>query len=79
MRDEIMPAREKAAYWVEYVLRHGGAQHLLTKEKNMPFYQAYLLDVWLFLLLSTSLFLFFAYKCLSWMLRTIIPVKVKTQ
>lgn len=49
MKDELMPAKEVAAYWVEHVLRHGGAQHLQSKAKEMPFYQLYFLDVWLFL------------------------------
>ena len=41
MHDEIMPSRK-------VVLRHGGSKH--PQSKGMPFYQLYLLDVWLFLL-----------------------------
>lgn len=49
MRDELVPAKDAAAYWVEHVLRHG-TQHLQFKVKDMPFYKVYLLDIWLFLI-----------------------------
>jgi glucuronosyltransferase len=50
MHDELMPSRKVAAYWVEHVLRHGGPKH--PQSKDMPFYQVYLLDFWLFLFVS---------------------------
>ena len=49
MRDEILPGKDVATYWIEYVIRHGGTKHLQLASKKMPFYQKYLLDVTLFL------------------------------
>ena len=37
MHDELVPGKKIAAYWVEYILRHGGTKHLETTSKNMPF------------------------------------------
>nr|CAD7426444.1 unnamed protein product [Timema monikensis] len=42
---------ERAVYWTEYVLRHGGAPHLRSVAVDMPLYQYLLLDVGLVLLL----------------------------
>ena len=49
MHDEIIPAKEEAAYWVEHILRHGG-KHLQSRGKEMPFHQLYLIDIWLALI-----------------------------
>ena len=55
MRDELLPAKDVAAYWVEHVLRHGGTKHLQSKVKDMPWYKVYLLDVILFLITVLAL------------------------
>lgn len=44
MQDEIMPGTHVAAYWIEYVIRHGGTKHLELAAKNIPFYKLYFLD-----------------------------------
>ena len=36
MQDEMMPGRDVAAYWIEYVIRHGGTKHLQLASKGMP-------------------------------------------
>ena len=76
----MIPGKDRAVYWVEHVLRHGGAKHLQLSSKKMPFYQKYLLDVWLFLALIGViigylfiLFLRFTFICMS------KPSKQKTQ
>jgi glucuronosyltransferase len=48
------PARslDTAILWVEYVMRHKGAEHLRSPLADIPFYQYYLFDVILFLLVS---------------------------
>ncbi|KAJ3658832.1 hypothetical protein Zmor_010553 [Zophobas morio] len=43
--DQPMPALEKAVWWIEYVIRHDGAEHLKYPGVDMPFYQYFLLDV----------------------------------
>jgi glucuronosyltransferase len=44
IRDEPMTPREKAVWWVEYVLRHNGTKHLDYIGRHVPFYQRYFLD-----------------------------------
>ena len=68
MRDELMPGKEVATYWIEHVLRHGGTKHLQLSGKDMPFYQHYLLDVFALLLLITLLGLFAIYKLGKWII-----------
>ena len=48
MRDEILPGKDVAIYWIEYVIRHGGTKHLQLASKNMPFHKKHLLDIALF-------------------------------
>ena len=50
MRDTPRTPLEKAGDWIEYLLRHGGAQHLRAQVFNIPWYQYYLLDVIAFLI-----------------------------
>jgi len=45
MRDELVSAKETAAYWIEYVVRHNGTKHFNLSSEKMPLYQYYLLDV----------------------------------
>lgn len=42
--DQPMPSREKAVWWVEYVIRHKGAKHLAYAGRLVPFHQKYWLD-----------------------------------
>ena len=49
MKDSPRTSLEKAGDWIEYVLRHGGTQHLRAQVFNIPWYQYYLLDVIAFL------------------------------
>ena len=49
MKDSPRTSLEKAGDWIQYVLRHGGTQHLRAQVFNIPWYQYYLLDVIAFL------------------------------
>jgi len=62
MQEEIMPGRDVAAYWIEYVIRHRGTKHLQLASKGMPFYQRHLLDVALLFVVIAIVFLTVAYK-----------------
>ena len=42
--DQPMAPREKAIWWIEYVIRHKGAKHLYYHGKDVPFYEKYFLD-----------------------------------
>ncbi|XP_068907170.1 UDP-glycosyltransferase UGT5-like [Tenebrio molitor] len=53
--DQPMSALEKAVWWIEYVIRHDGAEHLRYAGIDMPFYQYFLLDVIAFLLATLAL------------------------
>ena len=66
MRDEIMPAKDMAAYWIEHVLRHGGTKHLQSRAQDMPFYQLYLLDIWFVLIGIPAMVLFVTIKLCAW-------------
>ena len=43
-RDQPMNARERGAFWVEHVIRHGG-RHLRPPSMDLPLYQFLMLDV----------------------------------
>jgi hypothetical protein len=44
-KDEPMTSREKAAWWVEYVIRNNGTKHFEYSLKNIPIYEKYFLDI----------------------------------
>ena len=39
MRDQPQPPLERAVWWTEHVLRHGGAKHLRAPAANMSWTQ----------------------------------------
>ncbi|KAG5880371.1 hypothetical protein JTB14_029497 [Gonioctena quinquepunctata] len=45
MHDRPMKPLDSAVYWVEYVIRHKGAEHLRVGYRHLTWYQFYLLDV----------------------------------
>lgn len=49
MRDEFLKGQDVAVNWIEHVIRFNGTKHLKPTSQNIPFYQLYLLDVGLFL------------------------------
>ncbi len=69
IKDELVPGKDVAAYWIEHVLRHGGTKHLQSAGKDMPVYQYYLLDVFSFIFLVLLMFLFVTYRSLKWIVR----------
>lgn len=48
----------RAIYWIEYVLRFGGAEHLRSAGGDLPWYSYLLLDIVAALVLAVSLTLF---------------------
>ena len=66
LKDRRRTPLEETADWLEYVIRHGGAQHLRAQVFNMPWYQHYLLDVMAFLVAIVILIIvaiWFACRC----------------
>ncbi|XP_019754233.2 UDP-glucosyltransferase 2 [Dendroctonus ponderosae] len=47
LRDREVAPLATAVYWIEYVLRHNGAPHLRVASLELAWYQYYLLDVYL--------------------------------
>lgn len=45
VEDVPMSSADKAAWYVEYVIRHRGASHLSYRQKRIPFYQFHYWDV----------------------------------
>lgn len=67
-RDRPLGAMETAMYWIEYVIEHKGAPHLVTAGVHLPWYQFYLLDVIGLVLLSVFIMvsvLVFLYRKLT--------------
>ncbi|XP_034654250.1 UDP-glucuronosyltransferase 2C1 [Drosophila subobscura] len=44
-RDRPQSAMDTAIYWIEYVIEHRGAPHLVASGVQLPWYQFYLLDI----------------------------------
>ncbi|XP_038217977.1 UDP-glycosyltransferase UGT5-like [Zerene cesonia] len=57
MRDQPESGLQRAVWWTEYVLRHGGAKHLRSPAANMPWTEYYEIDFLLKLLLIACSFI----------------------
>ncbi|XP_026736026.1 UDP-glucuronosyltransferase 2B31-like [Trichoplusia ni] len=66
MRDEVQTPLERAVWWTEYVLRHGGAKHLRSPAANISWAEYLELELVLTLLagltVTLALFVFFIYN-----------------
>src|SRR6218665_1265819 len=69
-RDEPFTGRQKAAHWIEHVLKYGG-NHLRSKSLDLPLYQFLMLDV-LFVLVILALAILWLVKCLI----GLVPLKI---
>ncbi|XP_072938512.1 UDP-glucosyltransferase 2-like [Epargyreus clarus] len=58
INDEPLSAMERAVWWTEYVLRHGGTQHLRPLSANLCWHQYF--EVELFLLVIVFILCFFS-------------------
>lgn len=57
-RDQPQDPLDKAVFWVEYTLRHGGAQHLRIAARDMSYIQLYFLDFWALVIISLLIIVF---------------------
>lgn len=53
-RDQPMAPLSAAVFWVEFVMRHGGAQHLLLSSRHLTWWQYHSLDVVAALLVAVA-------------------------
>ncbi|XP_063287579.1 UDP-glucuronosyltransferase 2C1-like [Pelobates fuscus] len=68
-RDTPIPPLDAAVFWTEFAMRHGGAGHLKATGNNLPWYQYYLLDVILALVLTVSVCLYLVWRVLKAIIR----------
>ncbi|XP_051875993.1 UDP-glucuronosyltransferase 2A1-like isoform X3 [Pristis pectinata] len=62
--DQPMSSLERSVFWIEFVMRHGGAKHLRPAAHNLSWYQYHCLDVLAFLGACLAAFIFLLIKCL---------------
>lgn len=51
-RDRPEHPLDKAAFWIEYVIRHNGAKHMQSPAVHLNLLQYYMVDVFVFILIS---------------------------
>ncbi|KAE9543336.1 hypothetical protein AGLY_003247 [Aphis glycines] len=61
-KDRPMSPAESVVYWTEYVVRHKGAPHLRSHAFNLTWYQYFLLDVVVVILIFIALVILITYK-----------------
>jgi glucuronosyltransferase len=54
-KDQPMKPLDRAVYWVEYIIRNGGAEHLKSDSLELNDVQYFLLDISLISLVLTGL------------------------
>ncbi|XP_004419189.1 PREDICTED: UDP-glucuronosyltransferase 2C1-like [Ceratotherium simum simum] len=62
-RDQPMKPLDRAVFWIEFVMRHKGAEHLRPPSHNLTWYQYHSLDVIGFLLACVATVMFLVTKC----------------
>jgi len=60
-KDQPMESLDRAVYWVEYIIRHGGAKHLISDSRELNDVQYFLLDISLIFLVLTGLIILLCY------------------
>ncbi|XP_008067707.1 UDP-glucuronosyltransferase 2B4-like isoform X3 [Carlito syrichta] len=61
--DQPMKPLDRAAFWIEFVMRHKGAKHLRVAAHDLNWFQYYSLDVIGFLLACVATVIFTVTKC----------------
>ncbi|XP_076046231.1 UDP-glucosyltransferase 2-like [Oratosquilla oratoria] len=69
IRDQPMTPAETVIYWIEYVLRHGGAHHLRCPAADMNWFILYNCDIWLAVVASICLVVYVNFAVLRCCLR----------
>jgi glucuronosyltransferase len=62
IKDQQVPAVDRAVYWTEYVIRHDGARHLRSVADQLNFFQYFLLDVLAAVAAVVTVVLYVIYK-----------------
>ncbi|KAJ8929285.1 hypothetical protein NQ314_018040 [Rhamnusium bicolor] len=59
MNDQVVNPVDLAIYWLEYVIRHGGAPHIKNSSLKLHWFQLYLVDVISFVILFIIIFYYY--------------------
>nr|QIK00372.1 UDP-glycosyltransferase [Xylotrechus quadripes] len=78
MHDQPMKQMDEAIYWIEYVIRYKGAPHLKSPGLHLKWYQRYLVDIILAIILVIS-FLLILVSCVCTRLLSAKKVKDKKE
>lgn len=70
---------DRAVYWIEYVLRHGGANHLTSSSVVLNYNQYFLVDVYFVIISTTTISMFLIVMMIKYIMKTkdINPSKKK--
>ncbi|KAK5642859.1 hypothetical protein RI129_009026 [Pyrocoelia pectoralis] len=75
MHDQPMRPLDTAIYWIEYVIRYQGADHLKSTARHLQWYQYLLLDV----ILTASVILFLLFYLTKFVYKLIVRLLMKLQ
>lgn len=79
-RDQLQPPLDRAIYWVEYVIRHDGAPHLRTTADQLNFFQYFLLDIVVAILVGLGILSFVVVMLVKRLFKALARVgKCKTE
>ena len=79
MRDVKETPLDRATEFLEYVMRHRGADHLKLSSRHLNFFQYFCLDTILFLLALAMLNVYISYKILSFSVKYLFRRSAKIQ
>lgn len=79
MKDQAQRPEDVAVYWLEYVIRHHGAPHLVSPVRSMPWYQLYNVDVWITVVVVVLLFFYVSFKIICFLCRLLFCGRSKKQ
>ncbi|KAG8456716.1 hypothetical protein GDO86_002481 [Hymenochirus boettgeri] len=75
LRSQPFPPDQQILRWVEHIIQVGGASHLHPSSYQQPWYQQYLLDVILFLLLCVTVTCYLTVKVLKILITLLCSVR----
>lgn len=79
MVDQPSTPGDRIRFWVDYVVRHGGASHLHSASaRRLNCFQYWSLDVAVCLLVAVALIVFFVYRLLRLTVSVVRGVVLKT-
>ncbi|XP_034042471.1 UDP-glucuronosyltransferase 2C1-like isoform X2 [Thalassophryne amazonica] len=78
-RDQPMKPLDSALFWIEFVMRHRGANHLRTESYKLPWYSYHAVDVFVFLTGAVLLMIFTIVIFIRCLCNTVCKRKIKRE